>query len=95
MVKQTLNKAKLNSEDHFLAMLSLNSQPDQNGTSAGEKLFGRKLSTILSSLISSNQSIATEKHTVTKNLRRKLPEITPGTTFEPTNKFTGTKKVSL
>ena len=32
-VKQTLNKAKLNSEDHFLAMLSLNSQPDENGTS--------------------------------------------------------------
>ena len=27
-VKQTLNKAKLNSEDHFLAMPSLNSQPD-------------------------------------------------------------------
>ena len=29
-VKQTLNKAKLNSEDHFLAMLSLNSQLDKN-----------------------------------------------------------------
>ena len=27
-VKRTLNKAKLNSEDHFPAMLSLNSQPD-------------------------------------------------------------------
>ena len=46
-VKQTLNKAKLNSEDHFLAMLSLNSQSDQNGTSSAEKLFGRKLRTYL------------------------------------------------
>ena len=27
-VKQTLNKAKRNSEDHFLTMLSLNLQPD-------------------------------------------------------------------
>ena len=27
-VKRTLNKAKINSEDYFLAMLSLNSQPD-------------------------------------------------------------------
>ena len=46
-VKQTLNKAKLNSEDHFLATLSLNSQSDQNGTSSAEKLFGRKLRTYL------------------------------------------------
>ena len=46
-VKQTLNKAKLNSEDHFLATLSLNSQSDQNGTSSAEKLFGHKLRTYL------------------------------------------------
>ena len=43
IVKRTLSKARLNSEGHFLAMLSLNSQPDQNGTSAAEKLFGHKL----------------------------------------------------
>ena len=79
-VKRTLNKAKLNSEDHFLAMLSLNSQPHQNGTSPAEKLFGHKLRTTLPSLIPSTQSTATEKHTVIKNLRRKLPEIAPGTT---------------
>ena len=35
-VKQTLNKAKRNSENHFLAMLSLNSQPEQNGTLPAE-----------------------------------------------------------
>ena len=46
-VKQTLNKAKLSSEDHFLATLSLNSQSDQNRTSSAEKLFGRKLRTYL------------------------------------------------
>ena len=35
-VKQTLNKAKRNSENHFLAMLPLNSQLDQNGTLPAE-----------------------------------------------------------
>ena len=77
-VKRTL-KAKLNSEDHFLAMLSLNSQPDQNGTSPAEKLFGHKLRT-LPSLIPFTQSTTTEKHTVTHNLKRNLPEIASGTT---------------
>ena len=46
-VKQTVNKAKLNSEDQFLAVLFLNSQPDQNETSPAEKLFGHKLRTTL------------------------------------------------
>ena len=78
-VKQTLNKAKLNSEDHFLAMLSLNSQPDENGTSPAEKLFGPKLRTTLPALIPFTQGTTTEKHTVTQNLKRKLPEIAPGT----------------
>ena len=79
-LSRTLNKVKLNSEDYFLAMLSLNSRPDQNGTSPAEKLFGHKLRTTLPSLIPFTQSTATEKHTVTQNLRRKLPEIAPGTT---------------
>ena len=79
-VKRTVNKAKLNSEDHFLVMLSLNLLPDQNGTSPAEKLFGRKLRTTLPSLIPSTQSIATEKHTITQNLGRNLPEIAPGKT---------------
>ena len=61
-------------------MLSLNSQPDYNGTSPAEKLFGHKLRTTLPSLIPFTQSTTTEKHTVTKNLKRKLPEIAPGTT---------------
>ena len=65
-VKQTLNKAKLNSEDHFLAMLALNSQPDENGTSPAEKLFGPKLRTTLPALIPFIQGTTTEKHTVTK-----------------------------
>ena len=79
-VKRTLNKAKLSSEDHFLAMLSLNSQPDQNGTIPAEKLFGHKLRTTLPSLIPFTQSITTEMHLVTHNLKRNFPEITPGTT---------------
>ena len=61
-------------------MLSLNSQPDQNGSSPAEKLLGHKLRTTLLSLIPFTQNTATEKHTVTQNLRRKLPEIAPGTT---------------
>ena len=61
-------------------MLSLNSQPDQNETSPAEKLFGDKLRTILPSLIPFTQSTTTEKHTVTHNLKRNLPEIASGTT---------------
>ena len=55
-------------------MLSLNSQPDQNGTSPFEKLFGHKLRITLPSLIPSIQSTVTKKHTVTQNVRRKLSE---------------------
>ena len=77
-VKRTLNKAKPNSEDHFLTMVSLNSQPHQNGTSPA---FGLKLRTTLPLLIPSTQSTATEKHSVTQNVRRKLPEIAPGITM--------------
>ena len=72
--------AKTNSGDHFLAMLSLSSQPDQNRTSSAEKLFGHKLRTTLPSLVPFTQSETFEKHTVTQNTRRKLPEIAPGTT---------------
>ena len=79
-VKRTLNKAKLSSEDHFLAMLSQNSQPDQNGTLPAEKLFGHKLRTTLPSLIPFTQSITTKKHLVTHKLKRNFPEIAPGTT---------------
>ena len=61
-------------------MLSLNSQPDQNGTSPAEKLFGHILRTTLPSLITFTQSTTTEKHTVTHNLKHNLPEIAPGTT---------------
>ena len=79
-VKRTLNKAKFHSEDHFLAMLTLNSQPGQNGTLPAEKLFGHKLRATLPSL-PFTQSTTTEKyHTVTQNLRRKLPDIAPRTT---------------
>ena len=81
-VKQTLNKSKLNSEDHLLVMLSQNSQPDQNGTSPTGKLFSHKLRTILPSPMPFTQSTTTEKHTVTHNLKCNLPEISPGTTVQ-------------
>ena len=61
-------------------MLSLTSQPDQNGSSPAEKLFGQKLRTTLPSVIPYTQNTTTEKHTVTQNLRCKLPDIAPGTT---------------
>ena len=79
-VKRTLNKAKLNSEDHFLAVLSVNSQPDQNGTSSAEKLFGHKLRTTVPLFIPSTQRASTEKEAVAQNFRRKLTKIAPGTT---------------
>ena len=93
-VKRTLNKAKRNSEDHFIAMLSLNSQPDQNGTSSAKTLFGHNLRTTLPSLIPSTWSTGTEKHTVTRNLRRKMPEIVSEQQceLEPTNKTHGQKR---
>ena len=61
-------------------MLSLNSHPDQNRTSPAEKLFGHKLRTTLPSLIPFFQSATTKKHTITQNLRCKLPETASGTT---------------
>ena len=63
-------------------MLSLNSQPDQNGTSPAKKLFVRKLRTTLIWLIPFTQSSTTEKHTVTHSLKCNLPEIAPGTTVQ-------------
>ena len=63
-------------------MLSLNSLPDQNGTSPAEKSLGHKLRTTLPSLIPSTQSTATEKHTITQNLGHNLPEIAPGKTVQ-------------
>ena len=63
-------------------MLSLNSQPYQNETLSAEKLFSHKLRTTLPSFIPFTQSTTTEKHTVTQNLKRKLPEIVPGTIVE-------------
>ena len=93
IVKRTLNKAKRNSEDHFLAMLSLNSQPDHNRTSPAEKLFCHKLRTTLPLLTPSTQSVATKKHTVTQNLRSKPPKIAPGTTVQiRTDKRDGQKR---
>ena len=96
-VRRTLNKAKPNSKDHFLAMLSLNSQPDQNGTSSAEKVFGHKLRTTLLLLIPSTQSAATEKHTVTQDLRHNFLKLLQEQycEFEPTIKTAGTKKVLL
>ena len=61
-------------------MLSLNSQPEQNGTSPAEKWFGHKLRTTFPSLIPFTQSSTTKKHTVTHNLKSNFPEFPPGTT---------------
>ena len=61
-------------------MLSLNSQPEQNGTSPAEKWFGHKLRTTFPSLIPFIQSSTTKKHTVTHNLKSNFPEFPPGTT---------------
>ena len=42
-VKQTVSKAKPNSEDHFLTKLSLNSQAEKKAILAAEKLFSHNL----------------------------------------------------
>ena len=79
-------------------MLSLNSQPNYNGNSTAEKLFDHKLRTTEPLLIPFTQKVATEQHTVTQNLRRKLPEIAPGTTVRirtDEKNFWDKKKVSL
>ena len=48
-VKRTLNKAKLANDDHYLSILFLNSQPDENGLSPAHKLFNRQIRTNLPS----------------------------------------------
>ena len=46
-IKRTLKKAKLANEDHYLSILFLNSQPDENGLSPAHKLFNRPIRTNL------------------------------------------------
>ena len=46
-IKRTLKKAKLANEDHYLPMLFLNSQPEENGLSPAHKLFSRPIRTNL------------------------------------------------
>ena len=48
-VKRTLKKAKLANEDHYLSILFLNSQPDENRLSPPHKLFNRPIRTNLPS----------------------------------------------
>ena len=48
-IKRTLKKAKLANEDHYLPILFLNSQPDENGFSPAHKLFNRPIHTNLPS----------------------------------------------
>ena len=48
-VKHTLKKAKLANEDHYLSILFLDSQPDENGLPPAHKLFNRPIRTNLRS----------------------------------------------
>ena len=48
-VKRTLKNAKLANEDHYLSILFLNSQPDENGLSPAHKLFNCPIRTNLPS----------------------------------------------
>ena len=91
-VKQNLNKAKPNSEDQFLAILSLNLPLDENGTSLVEKLFGRKLRTTLLSLTPSTQSASIEKHTVAQNVNCPILFQEQQCKFETTKKTSGKKR---
>ena len=49
-VKQTLKKAKYDQQDEYLALLFLNSQPNENGISPAQKLFNCQLHIHLSSV---------------------------------------------
>ena len=48
-IKHTLKKVKLANEDHYLSILVLNSQPDQNRLSPAHKLFSHPIHTNLPS----------------------------------------------
>ena len=48
-IKRTLKKAKLANEDHYLSILFLNSQPNENRFSPAHKLFNRPIRTNLPS----------------------------------------------
>ena len=49
-VKRTLKKAKYDQQDEYLALLFLNSQPNENGISPAQKLFNRQIHTNLPSV---------------------------------------------
>ena len=49
-VKRTLKKPKYDQQDEYLALLFLNSHPNENGNSPAQKLFNRQLRTNLRSV---------------------------------------------
>ena len=92
-VKETFNKAKLNLGTFYRHVITKFTNQ-------------QKLNFTCWKIIQNNRAFfytiyavcVIEKPTVTQNLRRKLPDVAPGTTkkkFKPTNKNSGTKKVSL
>ena len=76
---QTLNVAKLYSEDHFLLIFSLNSQPDENGASPAEKIIRSQMKNLVFTYTIYLKYHFQKAHHYPK-LRLKLPEIAPGTT---------------
>ena len=50
-VKRVIRKAEESNEDHYLALLNLNAIPLKDGRSPAEKMFNRRIRTVLPSMI--------------------------------------------
>ena len=74
MISPHYHQSMAHQKDPFKLLNKLSSKQNL------KKLLGHKLRTTLPSLIPFTQSTTTKKHTITQNLRHKLPEIALGTT---------------
>ena len=78
-VKRTLKKAKLGNEDHYLSILFLNSQPDENRLSPPHKLFNRPIRTNLPSA-KPQPKPSTTNTAIEPEIQNRLSTLKPGDT---------------
>ena len=78
-VTLSLKKAKLTSEDHYLSILFLNSQPDENGLSPAHKLFHRSIYTNVPS-VKTQAKRSTTKTAIDPETQNRIPILKPWNT---------------
>ena len=76
-IKHGLEKAKLANEDHYLSILFLNSQPEENGYSSTYRLVNRRIHIILYS-VKPRPKFSTTKTAIEAETQNKLATLKSG-----------------